>query len=145
MLKRWEGFTRFLENGRICLINNAAERAVHGLVLGRKSWLFAGSERGADRAAVMYTLIATARPGSPTCLPASPTHRRTGWPMSCRGKGRRDLQDWRHESSGNLWLLPSEPKDGSHFWLSKLKEGSGHETLCRTGPVDGNHAGLHCR
>jgi hypothetical protein len=50
-----------------------------------------------------------------------------------------------NESSGNLWLLPSELKDGSHFWLSKLKEGSSHETLCRTGPVDGNHAGLHCR
>jgi hypothetical protein len=49
-----------------------------------------------------------------------------------------------YESSGNLWLPPSELKDGSHFWLSKA-EGSSHETLCRTGPVDGNHAGLHCR
>jgi hypothetical protein len=61
MLKRWAGFTRFLEDGRICLTNNAAERALRGLALGRKSWLFAGSQRGADRAAVMYTLIATAR------------------------------------------------------------------------------------
>jgi transposase len=61
MLKRWQGFTRFLSDGRICLTNNAAERALRGLALGRKAWLFAGSERGADRAAVMYTLIATAR------------------------------------------------------------------------------------
>jgi len=61
MLKRWEGFTRFLADGRICLTNNAAERALRGLALGRKSWLFAGSQRGAERAAVMYTLIATAR------------------------------------------------------------------------------------
>lgn len=61
MLKRWAGFTRFLEDGRICLTNNAAERALRGLALGKKSWLFAGSQRGADRAAVMYTLIATAR------------------------------------------------------------------------------------
>lgn len=61
MLKRWEGFTRFLENGRICLTNNAAERALRGLALGRKAWLFAGSDRGADRAAVMYTLIGTAK------------------------------------------------------------------------------------
>ena len=60
MLKRWAGFTRFLEDGRICLTNNAAERALRGLALGRKSWLFADSQRGADRAAVMYTLIATA-------------------------------------------------------------------------------------
>ena len=61
MLKRWEGFTRFLADGHVCLTNNAAERALRGLALGRKSWLFAGSQRGADRAAVMYTLIATAR------------------------------------------------------------------------------------
>ena len=61
MLKRWAGFTRFLQDGRICLTNNAAERALRGLALGRKSWLFTGSERGADRAAVIYTLIATAR------------------------------------------------------------------------------------
>jgi hypothetical protein len=42
------------------LTNNAAERALRGFALGRKSWLFAGSERGADRAAVMATLIMTA-------------------------------------------------------------------------------------
>lgn len=61
MLKRWDGFSRFLADGRICLTNNAAERALRGLALGRKAWLFAGSERGADRAAVMYALIASAR------------------------------------------------------------------------------------
>lgn len=57
----WPGFTRFLEDGRICLTNNAAERALRGVALGRKSWLFAGSERGGQRAAVMYTLIGTAK------------------------------------------------------------------------------------
>ena len=61
MLTRWEAFTRFLDDGRICLTNNAAERALRGLALGRKSWLFAGSERGAERAALMYTLIQTAK------------------------------------------------------------------------------------
>jgi hypothetical protein len=55
MLTRWSAFTRFLEDGRICLSNNAAERALRGLALGRKSWLFAGSERGAERTALMYT------------------------------------------------------------------------------------------
>src|SRR3546814_12264176 len=40
---------------------NAAERALRGIALGRKSWLFAGSDRGGERAAFMYTLIATAR------------------------------------------------------------------------------------
>jgi transposase len=61
MLTRWGAFTRFLDDGRICLTNNAAERALRSLALGRKSWLFAGSERGAERAALMYTLIQTAR------------------------------------------------------------------------------------
>ena len=61
MLKRWDGFTRFLDDGRICLTNNAAERALRPLCLGRKSWLFAGSDRGGERAAAMYTLIGTAK------------------------------------------------------------------------------------
>ncbi len=61
MLTRWPAFIGFLDDGRICLTNNAAERALRGLALGRKSWLFAGSERGAERAAVMYTLIQTAK------------------------------------------------------------------------------------
>jgi transposase len=61
MLKRWATFTRFLDDGRICLTNNAAERALRCIALGRKSWLFAGSDRGGERAAVMYTLIQTAR------------------------------------------------------------------------------------
>ena len=61
MLKRWDGFTRFLHDGRICLSNNAAERALRGVALGRRAWLFAGSDRGGERAAFMYTLIATAK------------------------------------------------------------------------------------
>jgi transposase len=61
MLKRWDRFARFIDDGRICLTNNAAERALRGFALGRKSWLFAGSERGADRAAAMATLIQTAK------------------------------------------------------------------------------------
>ena len=61
MLKRWDRFARFIDDGRICLTNNAAERALRGFALGRKSWLFAGSDRGADRAAVMATLIMTAK------------------------------------------------------------------------------------
>jgi transposase len=61
MLRRWDRFARFIDDGRICLTNNAAERALRGFALGRRSWLFAGSERGADRAAVMATLITTTK------------------------------------------------------------------------------------
>jgi transposase len=61
MLKRGTAFTRFLNDGRICLSNNAAERGVRGVALGRKSWLFCGSDRGGERAAVMYSLIVTAK------------------------------------------------------------------------------------
>jgi transposase len=61
MLTRWDAFARFLSDGRVCLTNNAAERALRGIALGRKAWLFAGSDRGGERAAVMYTLIQTAK------------------------------------------------------------------------------------
>ena len=61
MLRRWDAFTRFLEDGRTCITNNAAERALRCVPLGRKAWLFCGSDRGGQRAAVLYTLIQTAR------------------------------------------------------------------------------------
>ncbi|WP_298195808.1 IS66 family transposase [Novosphingobium sp.] len=61
MLRRWDAFVRFLDDGRICLTNNAAERALRCVPLGRKAWLFCGSDRGGQRAAVLYTLIQTAR------------------------------------------------------------------------------------
>lgn len=58
---RWAALTGLLKDGRICLANNAAERALRGVALGRKTWPFAGSERGRDRAAFMYTRIVTAK------------------------------------------------------------------------------------
>jgi transposase len=61
ILKRWAAFTLFLDDGRVCLSNNAAERALRGIALGRKSWMFCGSDRGGRRAAAMYSLIVTAK------------------------------------------------------------------------------------
>jgi hypothetical protein len=58
LLKRRAAFTRFLDDGRLCLSNNAAER---GIALGRKSWLFCGSDRGGERAAALYILIVSAK------------------------------------------------------------------------------------
>lgn len=60
MLKRWDGFARFTEDGRICLTNNAAERALRGLALGRKAWLFAGSDEGASYCSSHHLLISPA-------------------------------------------------------------------------------------
>ena len=61
MLRRWPSFARILDDGRICLSNNAVERALRGIALGRKSWLFCGSDRGGQRAAVLYSLIVSAK------------------------------------------------------------------------------------
>jgi len=61
MLNAWPAFTAFLDDGRICLSNNAAERALRVVARGRKSWLFVGSDRGGQRAAMMFTLIGTCR------------------------------------------------------------------------------------
>ncbi|MGH8700353.1 MAG: IS66 family transposase, partial [Burkholderiales bacterium] len=60
-LKRWIALTRFLDDGRICMSNNAAERALRGIAVGRRNWTFAGSDSGGRRAAAIYTLIETAK------------------------------------------------------------------------------------
>ncbi len=60
-LRHWPALTRYLEDGRLCLSNNAAERALRGVAVGRRNWTFAGSDRGGERAAAVYTLIETAK------------------------------------------------------------------------------------
>jgi transposase len=60
-LNRWAAFTRFLDDGRICLSNNAAERAVRCVAVGRRNWTFAGSDSGGHRAAAVYSLVATCK------------------------------------------------------------------------------------
>jgi len=59
-LSRWTALTLVLRDGRACLSNNAAERQMRPIALGRKNYLFAGSVEGGRRAAIIYTLIATA-------------------------------------------------------------------------------------
>lgn len=61
MLKRWSAFILFLDDGRVCLSNNAAERAIRPIAVGRRNWTFAGSDAGGHRAAALYTLIETAK------------------------------------------------------------------------------------
>ncbi len=60
-LKRWTAFTRFLDDGRLCMSNNAAEREIRAVAVGRHNWIFAGSDEGGRRAAAIYTLINTAK------------------------------------------------------------------------------------
>jgi transposase len=60
-LNRWDGLVRFLDDGRLCMTNNAAERALRGIAVGRHNWTFAGSDAGGRRAAAIYTLIETAK------------------------------------------------------------------------------------
>jgi transposase len=60
-LNRWDGLARFLDDGRLCMTNNAAERALRGIAVGRHNWTFAGSDAGGRRAAAIYTLIETAK------------------------------------------------------------------------------------
>ena len=61
MLTRWPSFTRFLDDGRICLSNNAAERALRCVAVGRRNWTFAGSDEGGRRAAAVYSLTETCK------------------------------------------------------------------------------------
>jgi transposase len=100
MLKCWASFTRFLDDGRICLTNNAAERALRGLALGRKAWLFAGSDRGGQRAALLYSLIVIAKLNDidPQAWLADVLHRINDHRASmncCPGTGKPGLPNWR--------------------------------------------------
>ena len=58
---RWPALSRYVDDGHLEISNNAAERAIRPLALGRKNWLFAGSDAGGERAAAVYTLIETAK------------------------------------------------------------------------------------
>jgi transposase len=60
-LSRWDAFTRFLDDGRLCMSNNAAERELRAVAVGRRNWTFAGSDEGGRRAATVYTLVASAK------------------------------------------------------------------------------------
>ncbi len=60
-LTRWTALTRYVDDGRLEIDNNAAERALRGIAVGRKNWLFAGSDQGGHRAATIYSLVETAK------------------------------------------------------------------------------------
>ena len=60
-LTRWIALTRFVDDGRLCISNNAAEREIRPIAVGRHNWTFAGSDEGGRRAAAIYTLIHSAR------------------------------------------------------------------------------------
>ena len=60
-LSRWDALLHYIEDGHIELDNNAAERSLRGVTLGRKNYLFAGSDRGGERAAAIYSLIGSAK------------------------------------------------------------------------------------
>ena len=60
-LSRWAALIRYIDNGRIEIDNNAAERSIRGIALGRKNYLFAGSDTGGNRAAAIYSLIETCK------------------------------------------------------------------------------------
>ena len=119
--KRWPALSRFLGDGRLEIDNNIAERALRGVAVGRRNWLFAGSRAGGERAAAVYTVIQTpafagagsARPTASTRRPISPTSspksRATGLPAdgtnSCRGTGGR-----RHISRPHKLHNPRSPR-----------------------------------
>ena len=94
MLKRIDVFTRFLDDGRICLSNNAAERELRGIALGRKSWLFAGSDRPAERARLR------ARCHGPRPLPAVFLAAHCETPFATRAaRRRRGVFHWRQRAA----------------------------------------------
>jgi transposase len=102
MLKRQPAFTVFLRDGRACMTNNAAERALRPVALGRKAWLFAGSVAGGERAALIYTLIQTAKLNNidPQAYLASLLTLMPAWPN--KRLGELAPWNWKHETTVNI-------------------------------------------
>lgn len=92
LLKRWPALTLFLTDGHVDLSNNAAERALRGIAVGRKNWTFAGSDAGGRRAAALYTLIETCKMNSvaPRAWLADALDRLPGYPA----RRINDLLPW---------------------------------------------------
>lgn len=61
VLPRWDGFARYCENGALAIDNNLSERTLRACAIGRKNWMFLGSDRGGRAAAVHYTIMATCK------------------------------------------------------------------------------------
>ena len=94
-LSRWDAFTRFLNDGRLCMSNNAAERELRAVAVGRRNWTFAGSDEGGRRAAAIYSLspppssmTSTRRLGLPTCWRAYRITLPSVLTNCCLGTGR---------------------------------------------------------
>lgn len=58
-LRQWDPLTRYLDDGRLAIDNNRVERQMRTVAVGRKNWMFAGSDEGARRAATIYSLVCT--------------------------------------------------------------------------------------
>lgn len=84
-VKLWPALARYLDDGRLEIDNGVAERALRGVALGRRNWLFAGSQAGGERAATLYTVIETAKANGvePESYIADITAKlAAGWPAS---------------------------------------------------------------
>jgi len=146
MLKRWSAFARFLDDGRICLTNNCAERELWGVPLGRKSWRFAASDRGGERAAAMYKLIATAKRNGVdpqvwlahvlarindhkiTDLAASLPWQRAA-DQQARKRAQPDPRSRAISTHGSRWTLTQSAGKAANFLV-----GCNFETALRVGP-----------
>jgi Transposase IS66 family len=131
MLKRIDLFTRFLDDGRICLSNNAAERELRGIALGRKSWLFAGSDEGASYCPSDNLLINQAdfaadheMTGVETCgfwRPAGCLHVRYLSPE--QAMARRGMDDRRAGIPAAVHLFPEQSQARRSVHASSTQDG----------------------
>ena len=109
-LNRWDALIRFLDDGRLEIDNLIAERALRGVAIGRRNWLFAGSQIGGERAAQIYTIIETCKLNSVDVLSyLSDVMQKVagGWP-------NKQLDEHMPLSSGSGIVLHATPPPGSN-------------------------------
>jgi hypothetical protein len=120
--KRWPALCRFLDDGHLDIDNNIAERALRGVAVGRRNWLFAGSKTGGERAAAIYTVIQTCKANGvdPQAYIADVTGKiAADWPAA-----RWDeLMPWSWaQQPAKRWRMPHSPRPAGHAYPQAMAE-----------------------
>jgi hypothetical protein len=128
-LKNWTALTRYCEGGDLQIDNNATERAIRGVAVGRKNWMFFGSDEGGKTAAVLRSFVVSVSAsesilssGSKTFSPASPIIPLPGLPSFCRTTGRPPRLDPKTSNRREHASALARPGDSRTLTISRDRQ-----------------------
>ena len=152
-LSNWTALTRYTDDGRLEIDNNRAENTLRGVALGRKNWLFAGSDAGGDRAAAIYSLIETCKLAGidplgylRDVLARIAHHKISRSTSCCRGIGRPPPTSPRQPDPAKLTPNPAGPLQDAYLatnrYQSQTQRRSKTPAMSLDDAVDGSPPGI---